>query len=114
MKTIGDRIKKLRQLEKLSQRAFGEKIFLSQDQISLLEKNKRVVTDRVIHSICSIYKVNEEWLRNEVGEIYTDCLKDLEINEEIKRVTNLLYELDKEDIDAITNMIEFLQNKKRK
>ncbi|MCJ0382191.1 helix-turn-helix domain-containing protein, partial [Clostridioides difficile] len=48
-KEIGKRLNELRTLERLSQRAFGERIFLSQDQISLLEKGKRVLTERSIN-----------------------------------------------------------------
>lgn len=112
-KEIGKRLNELRTLESLSQRAFGERIFLSQDQISLLEKGKRVLTERSINDICREFEVSEEWLRNGKGEIYKDCLADLEIDDDVKEITNKLYELEQEDRDAILKMIELLQKKNK-
>ncbi|EOY7154758.1 TPA: helix-turn-helix transcriptional regulator [Clostridioides difficile] len=110
---VGKRLNELRTLERLSQRAFGERIFLSQDQISLLEKGKRVLTERSINDICREFEVNEEWLRSGKGEIYKDCLADLEIDDDVKEITNKLYELEQEDRDAILKMIELLQKKNK-
>ncbi|MCC0673107.1 helix-turn-helix transcriptional regulator [Clostridioides sp. ES-S-0145-01] len=112
-KEIGKRLNELRTLESLSQRAFGERIYLSQDQISLLEKGKRILTERSINDICREFEVNEEWLRNGTGEIYKDCLVDLEVDDDVKEITNKLYELEQEDRDAILKMIELLQKKNK-
>lgn len=112
MGTINDRLKELRKKEKLSQKVFGEKIFLSQDQISLLEKGKRNLTDRSINDICREFSVNKEWLTTGLGDMYLDCLKDLNVEKEIKEITNMLFELDEEDREAITNMISLLKKKK--
>lgn len=111
---MNTRLKELRTKEKLSQREFGEKIFLSQDQISLLEKGKRKLTERTINDICREFSVNKEWLINGKGDMYLDCLKDLNVEKEIKDITNMLFELDEEDRTAITNMITLLKNKKIK
>ena len=110
-KEIGKRLNLLRTNEKLSQKAFGEKIFLSQDQISLLEKGKRVLTERSINDICREFDVNEEWLRKGIGDIYKDCLSELEIDEDVKEITNKLYELEYEDRNAMLQMIELLHKK---
>lgn len=112
-KEIGKRLNELRTLEKLSQKAFGERIFLSQDQISLLEKGKRVLTERSTNDICREFEVNEEWLKNGYGEIYKNCLADLEIDDDVKEITSKLYELEQEDRDAILKMIELLQKKNK-
>ena len=112
MSSINTRLKELRKKEKLSQKVFGEKIFLSQDQISLLEQGKRNLTDRSINDICREFSVNKEWLIDGKGEIYLDCLKDLDIEKEVKEITNMLFELDEDAREAITNMITLLKNKK--
>lgn len=112
-KEVGKRLNELRTLEKLSQKSFGERIFLSQDQISLLEKGKRVLTERSTNDICREFEVNEEWLKNGYGEIYKDCLADLEIDDDVKEITSKLYELEQEDRDAILKMIELLQKKNK-
>lgn len=112
MMELNERLKELRKNENLSQKEFGKKIFLSQDQISLLEKGKRNLTERTVNDICREYSVNKEWLVNGTGDMYLDCLKDLNIEKEIKDITNMLFELDEEDRDAITNMITLLKKKK--
>ncbi len=111
---MNDRLNKLRKSENLSQQEFGKKIFLSQDQISLLEKGKRKLTERTINDICREFSVNKDWLIHGEGDMYLDCLKDLNIEQEIKDITNILFELDEEDRNAITNMIYLLKNKKTK
>lgn len=108
---MNTRLKQLRLNEKLSQKAFGEKIFLSQDQISLLEKGKRTLTERSINDICREFSVNEDWLVNGTGPMYKDCLNDLDVDEDVKKITNMLFELNDEDRDAIINMIELLKKK---
>lgn len=114
MSSINDRLKELRKKEKLSQKAFGEKIFLSQDQISLLEKGKRNLTDRSINDICREFSINKEWLIDGCGDMYLGCLKDLDVEKEIKEITNMLFELDEEEREAITNMISLLKKKNEK
>ncbi len=69
------------------------------------------MTERSINDICREFEVNEEWLRSGKGEIYKDCLADLEIDDDVKEITNKLYELEQEDRDAILKMIELLQRK---
>lgn len=107
------RLKEIRKTEGLSQKEFGDKIFLSQYQISLLEKGRRNLTDRVIESICKEFNVNSDWLKTGNGDMYIDVLKDSDISEETKRITNMLFELDPDDRDAILNMIEFYSNKSK-
>lgn len=68
--TIGERIKKIRKTLQLNQVSFAEKINLKQAAIGLIENNQRNVSDRVIHDICLMYQVNEDWLRFEKGEMF--------------------------------------------
>lgn len=112
MSSINERLKELRKKEGLSQRAFGKKIFLSQDQISLLEKGRRTLTERSINDICREFYVNEDWLVYGIGDMYSDYLKDVNVENEVKEITKYLYELEEEDRDAILNMIKVLKNKK--
>lgn len=70
METIGARIKLLRDELGLSMAAFGDKIKMTNSNVSKMEKDLRVVTDRTIALICSEFKVNEEWLRTGEGEMF--------------------------------------------
>ena len=66
--TINDRFKELRKFFGLSQEELGNKIGLSKSGISNIESGKRNVTDKHIKLICSELPINEEWLRDGVGE----------------------------------------------
>lgn len=110
---MNTRLKELRKKEDLSQKEFGDKIFLSQYQISLLESGKRNITDRVIDTICKEFKVNREWFKYGKGEMYLDCLKDMDVDDEVKELTNKIFELDQEDRKAILSMINLLEKKNK-
>lgn len=66
--TINDRFKELRKIFGLSQEELGNKIGLSKSGISNIESGKRNVTDKHIKLICSEFPINEEWLRDGIGE----------------------------------------------
>ena len=65
-----DRIKELRQLLGLTQSEFANRIAMNQTGISMVEKGTRELTDRQIITICAVFGVHEEWLRNGVGDMY--------------------------------------------
>ena len=66
---IGSRIKKLRQNLDMTQQEFCMRIGLKRNSISLVETNKRNISDQAILSICREFNVNEDWLRNGAGEM---------------------------------------------
>ena len=66
------RLKQVRLQLKLSQKEFGNHLFLSQDQISLLERGKRNLIDRTLNDICRTFNVNEEWLLYGTGSIFVE------------------------------------------
>ena len=66
--TIGERIKQVRTLNKLSQEAFAKKIGIKGSAISLYESNERTVTEASIKSICREFQINEDWLRTGKGK----------------------------------------------
>jgi len=69
--TIHERIKYLRKKElKITQDIFAKSINVSCSNIGSIEIGRINVTDRIIHDICSTYNVNEEWLKNGIGEIF--------------------------------------------
>lgn len=67
---IGDRIKKLRDLEKKSQRDFASSLKIGQSTLAMFENGQREPKDIHIEQICLKYNVNEEWLRTGKGEMY--------------------------------------------
>ena len=65
--TIGDRIRKIRKDNNLSQNDFGKILGVTQTHISKIEKNQDNPSLTLIKFICAKYNVNEEWLINGVG-----------------------------------------------
>lgn len=78
---MNDRIRLLRNELGLSIRKFAEDLNLTAGTISLIENNKRNVTDRTISDICRLYHVSEEWLRTGKGEMFQERTREVEIAE---------------------------------
>lgn len=66
--TIGERVKHVRTLNKLSQEAFAKKIGCTRSAVSLYETDERPVSELVIRSICREFQINEDWLRTGKGK----------------------------------------------
>ncbi|MDR1629747.1 MAG: helix-turn-helix domain-containing protein [Oscillospiraceae bacterium] len=64
MKDIGSRIKKVRVINKFTQREFSKSICISQPHLSEIENNKEKPSKAVIRLISILFKVSEEWLIN--------------------------------------------------
>lgn len=107
---INNRIKEIRKAVKLNQANFGKELFISQDTVSLLETGKQKPTERQLLDICLKFDINIEWLMFGNGEMYLDVLKELQINDEIKKITNDLYSLDEEDREAIKILIKKMKS----
>lgn len=68
--TLGERIKKVRKDKDLTQQLFAEKIGSSQNALTGYETGRRNPSSSVINNICKTFNVREEWLRDEIGEMY--------------------------------------------
>ena len=79
--SLGKRIRKVRRALDLTQEAFCNRIGLKRNSISLVESDKRNISDQAILSICREFHVNEKWLRDGNGEMFkaapTDVLDQL-------------------------------------
>ncbi|EOE7347199.1 helix-turn-helix domain-containing protein [Clostridioides difficile] len=115
LNTINKRIKKIRELEGLSQEEFAKKIDLSQNHLSGMENGKKKVMKRTIITICSIFNINKEWLKNGTGDIYNPVEENtLNSSDKNKELIDMIYSLDEEDQKVLTLMIENLYNKAKK
>lgn len=65
-----ERIKKVRKDLNLTQQEFGKKIGLKQNSIAIIESGKRDTSEQTLFAICREFRVNEEWLRFGVGEMF--------------------------------------------
>lgn len=70
---INERIRHLRKNElKMTQNIFASKIDISRSNLGNIETGEVSVTERVIASICREFNVNEVWLRNGTGEVFSE------------------------------------------
>lgn len=106
-----NRINQLRKMLNLTQRDFGKRIFLSQNQVSSIEKGHRNATDRVLSDICKEFNVNIDWLKNGFEPIFNDVLEDLPITDEAKELAKIYSTLNTEQQNIIKSMINALTKK---
>lgn len=70
------RLKKLRKELSLSQEAFGKRLGITGAGISKMESGDRSITEQMILAICREFNVNEDWLRNGIGNMFLDFAED--------------------------------------
>lgn len=74
---INERFKLIRKNAKLSQKEFGERIGLGQAGVSWLEQSGNNITDLKIRQVCSLFGINENWLRTGEGEMKSESDEDM-------------------------------------
>lgn len=102
-----NRIKQIRKDANVSQEMFAQSIGLSRIHIAQVETEKATLSERSIRDICRIYNVNEEWLKNGIGEMYTPRSE----NEIIAKFVNEVMESKSDDfkkrlINALSQLNE--------
>ena len=65
-----ERIKEIRLALKLTQKEFATKIGIQNSSFSEIENGKAKITERTIISICSVFNVNEKYLRDGQGDMF--------------------------------------------
>lgn len=70
--TINERIKQLRKEKGLNQKQFAAMLGVTQSGASYMEQPGNNVSDSSIKSICTVFSINEEWLRNGVEPMYIE------------------------------------------
>lgn len=108
---IHDRLKFLREQLNLTTRAFGAAINMSGSAITNMEKGTRNITERTIRDICREYRVNREWLINGSEPIFTDVIIDLDVDDEIRQLTQQYIKLADDDRELVRQMINSLAEK---
>ncbi|MDR0526740.1 MAG: helix-turn-helix domain-containing protein [Spirochaetaceae bacterium] len=88
--SIPERLKAIRAALKLSQRAFAKGVFVSQGYFADIETGNRAISERIIHLISVVYKVNKEWLKTGNGEMFTTSMTEVKL----EHLSGIFYELD--------------------
>lgn len=66
----------LRKVLNLTQQKFAVKLGLKQNTISSYEMGRITPSNITVTSICQEFNVNENWLRNGIGEMFIQQTKD--------------------------------------
>jgi transcriptional regulator with XRE-family HTH domain len=69
---LNSRLKDIRKALRLTQKEFAARLGITDSGISRLEKGQNQLTDQLIRAICREYKVNYEYLKNGIGEMFSD------------------------------------------
>lgn len=94
-----ERIIELRKALGYSQAAFAEKIGISRNFLNRYENGNREMSDRTIKTICSMFKVNEKWLRTGESEMYIEPSPMEELVEKVAALRTTI--TNNEDPDAV-------------
>lgn len=74
--TQGERVRNVRKELGLTLEKFGKRIGLKKSGLSQIENGINDLTEANIKSICREYKVSEEWLRYESGDMFVSKIKN--------------------------------------
>ncbi len=69
---MNSRLKDIRKALRLTQKEFAARLGITDSGISRLEKGQNQLTDQLIRAICREYKVNYEYLKNGIGEMFSE------------------------------------------
>lgn len=72
MDDINQRFKAVRKALNQTQAEFASRLGFAQSGIAMIERGERTITDRHLKALCSIYSVNEHWLRTGDGAMFID------------------------------------------
>ena len=98
---IGDRIKEIRKVEKLTQQKFADRIGAKQNTIAQYEIGRNVPIDPVINSICKEFGISEDWLRYGLEPMKPERTRSEEIASRVENALNGSSEFKKAVIQAI-------------
>lgn len=117
---IGQRVKSIRISQDLTQRAFADRLGISDGALSQIESGRTVPSDQTIRSICREFGVSEEWLRTGEGDPFVIVPRNQILEGELRaflgtehsefteRLIRLLLRLPREHWDLLAKYAEEL------
>lgn len=104
---MNKRLTKIRISLGLNMQQFAEKLGVTTSAISLLENDKRKLSDQMINLICRTFNISEEWLRDGKGSMFSDE-ENIFLN-----ALKSTYNLDSSDIIVLRRFIRMPANKRQ-
>ena len=86
---MNERIKQIREYLEMSRSEFGKKLGVSGDVVNNLERGRVEIKEDRIKLVCSVFGVDESWLRTGNGEMYQSSTKNQEISDFLNDVMEL-------------------------
>lgn len=117
---VNENIKYLREhILKISQENFANEIGLKRNSVSLIENGRINPSKRTIKDICYAFNVNEDWLMNRNGEVFSTDPTDEQIayisgkilNSDDKLLKQTFYKLcklDKKYLEMVKTILDTL------
>jgi transcriptional regulator with XRE-family HTH domain len=109
---LQNRLVAVREALGLSQREFCRGIYVSQSYYAQIEGETRPINDRIIALICSQYGVSKEFLTTGWGELFSDSLPDIQLNNLLEIYSELDPLFKSYVVKQIRELLE-LQNKNK-
>jgi len=78
---VKERLTAIRKALGLSQREFCKGIFVSQSYYAQLERELKPLNDRICTLICSVYGISKEYMLTGEGEIFSEDMADIQLNQ---------------------------------
>ncbi len=117
-----DRIKKVRQFNKLTMEQFGNRIGITKSSVSLLESGKNSPSEQTLKLICKEFNISMEWLQYGTGEMIKEIPNKLSFqlgqieggdDEFIKDLIEVYMELDPDSKKTLRIISEKMAEKKK-
>ena len=121
--TENERVKQLRKSIDLTLEKFGDRLGVTKVAISNIENGKRAVTEQMSKAICREFNVNEDWLRNGVGDMFkqrdgsfSEILSELDDSDDdfIKSFITVYMELDEDSKEVLRQIATKMSEKYKK
>jgi transcriptional regulator with XRE-family HTH domain len=110
--TIQDRFIAVRNALGITQREFCKGIYVSQSYYAQIEGGSRPINDRIIALICSQYGVSKEYLLTGKGEMFSENLPDIQLNQLLKIFNELENPFKEYIILQIKQLVEAINKSK--
>jgi len=67
---LNNRVKELRLFLGLTQEEFGKKLGVTRSAISYIESGRSNITEHMLFTICLMFDVNKQWLKDGCGDMF--------------------------------------------
>jgi transcriptional regulator with XRE-family HTH domain len=110
--TVNNRIIAVRNSLGLTRKDFCKNIFISQSYYSNVENGTRPINDRIIALICSQYGVSKEYLLTGKGEMFTENLPDIQLNQLLEIFDELEKPFKEYIVQQVRQLVEAINKSK--